>query len=64
MASTPEYHCRCGNSIPSGRFELGYRTCLECGSPAVTRTIVPFHKSAYQLVTDYTLLRQLNKGGN
>lgn len=56
--------CKCGNTINPRRYALGYRTCIECGSPNTTRTVVPLHKSAYQLVTDYSLLRQLNKYGS
>lgn len=54
--------CRdCGEEYPDRRAQLGYPTCLECGSPSPVRTVVPFPKSNYQLVTDRKLLKMLNK---
>jgi RNA polymerase-binding transcription factor DksA len=43
--------CKCGEEYPTARLQLGYRTCLDCGSPAPVRTVIPFHKSNYMLVT-------------
>ena len=37
----------CGEHYPAGRRALGYRTCLDCGSPAKTFTVVPVPKSNY-----------------
>ena len=34
---------------------LGYKTCLDCGTPAPTRTIVPMHKSNYMLLGKHEL---------
>lgn len=42
---------------------LGYNTCLPCGDKEarkVRHTIVPMNKSNYIVVTDVTILRQLN----
>jgi len=38
---------RCGEYYPAARRALGYLTCLACGSPAKTFTIVPVPKSNY-----------------
>ena len=46
------------------RVEAGYITCLPCGeaqAKQVRHTIVPMHKSNYMVVTDPTILKQLNK---
>lgn len=57
----------CGGYIAAGRWQLGYRTCLECGEQdarQVTRTVAPMHKSNYMLITDMHDLEGLNnKGG-
>lgn len=53
-----KYCKKCEEEItPQGRVELGYETCLDCGSEAPVRTVVPFHKSAYMLVTDLNDLK-------
>lgn len=63
------HECRCGNGISSGRYKLGYRTCLVCGDNAASQrkhTIVPMPKSNYIVVNDPALLKGLNsshKGG-
>jgi len=68
------YHlpiCTCcyAERIPPARAKLGYKTCMSCGeAQAKTRkhTIVPMPKSNYIVVTDRTLLLNLNsshKGG-
>lgn len=36
-----------------------HATCVECGSPAPTRTVVPMHKSNYMLLGKHELA-QLN----
>lgn len=72
--SEQHYHlpiCTCcyAERVPPARAKLGYRTCLSCGeTQAQTRkhTIVPMPKSNYIVVTDRTLLLNLNsshKGG-
>ena len=57
--------CRCcyGVSVPAPRWNLGYTTCLDCGDRAakqVRHCSVPMNKSNYVLVTDASILRQLN----
>lgn len=56
--------CRdCGESIPGGRINLGYRTCLPCGEAqarTIKRCVVPQNKQAYMLVTNYAELAMLN----
>lgn len=45
------------------RLRLGYTTCLTCGEKAaraVRHTIAPLNKSNYIMVTDMTMLKQLN----
>jgi predicted nucleic acid-binding Zn-ribbon protein len=36
---------KCGNSYNSKRAELGYRTCLDCGSPRQEFLIIDVNKS-------------------
>lgn len=50
----------CGEHVAPRRAQLGYTTCIDCGSPQPVRTVVPMHKSNYVLVTDRALLRQIN----
>lgn len=53
----------CGDDFPLARYNLGYRTCLECGD-AVARTIrhlsAPLNKSNYTLISNLDDLKQLN----
>jgi ribosomal protein L37AE/L43A len=46
----------CGDTIKQGRWDLGYRVCLECGdSHAKERKFtvaIPYGKGAYQLIHD------------
>lgn len=43
----------CGKPYLKARFELGYKTCLDCGSPAPIRTVAPaFNKGPLQLITN------------
>ena len=58
-------HCQ-EEIISAARLKLGYRLCLSCGEEEAKRqrsqwTVVPLHKSSYILVTDKSLLSQLNK---
>jgi hypothetical protein len=68
-------HCHF-NKVPFQRWKLGiekknptYFTCMPCGEEAaqsVKHTIVPMPKSNYIVVTDHSLLLNLNsshKGG-
>jgi hypothetical protein len=56
--------CReCGEAIPKGRADLGYRLCLEHGDEVAKSrrfTIAPLNKSNYVCITDITMLKQLN----
>jgi hypothetical protein len=59
----------CGAMICRGRWELGYRSCMECGeAQAVDERaswcVAPMHKSNYMLITNPDdLLGINNKGG-
>lgn len=51
-------------TVPTKRYEAGYRTCLRCGEAEARRvrhTVVPMHKSNYVVVSDRALLKCLNK---
>ena len=57
-------HCsQCGDTYPIARYNLGYRTCLDCGD-AVAKQIkwlsAPINKSNYMLITNLDDLKQLN----
>lgn len=61
-----EHVCNCGESIDPRRYSAGYTCCLTCGEREarnVKHCIVPMHKSNYTVVTDKSLLFQLNKSG-
>ena len=59
-------HCKlCNKPYPLERLDIGYAVCLPCGDEIaktlnLKRTVVPMNKSNYQLVTDLSLLKQLN----
>lgn len=59
------YHCvSCGLEVRHQRWQLGFKTCLDCGELEARQyrhTIVPLAKSNYQPIRDLSLLRQLNK---
>jgi hypothetical protein len=59
--------CRvCNEKIPKGRYDLGYRLCLEHGDVVanrVVRCVVPMHKSNYMLVTNQADLIGVNQKG-
>lgn len=55
--------CSCGNEYPRKRYDLGYRTCLECGSPKKLFTIVPVPKSNYVVGTMEDLKSSYNVKG-
>jgi hypothetical protein len=62
---TQKIYCICGDVVPPRRAALGYRLCLPCGESLAVKTrvswcVVPMNKSNYVLVTDPTILRQLN----
>lgn len=57
----------CEDDFSDARAAIGYDVCLVCGeaeSKKVVRTVVPLAKSSYQLVTDLSILKQLNKYSN
>ena len=70
MSETTFMSCRnCGDDVPDGRWELGFRLCLFCGEEAARQEraswcIAPMHKSNYMLMTNRAdLLGINNKGG-
>jgi ribosomal protein L37AE/L43A len=53
----------CGDTYDEERFRIGYAICCPCGDDlAKSRkfTVVPMNKSNYMMVTDMTILKQLN----
>lgn len=52
---------KCGNSYNPRRAELGYRTCLDCGSPKQEFIIIEVNKSNPVVGTRYELT-QSHKG--
>jgi len=55
----------CGNTYAAERLAIGYAICMPCGDDLATkvntkRTVVPMNKSNYMMVTDMTILKQLN----
>lgn len=63
---------QCGDEFAVARAQVlkQYRMallCLSCGEGRARQhkhTIIPLHKSAYQPITDLSILRQLNKYTN
>jgi predicted nucleic acid-binding Zn-ribbon protein len=59
------YYCvRCGDVVSAARWQLGRKTCLDCGerqARKIKHCIVPLAKSNYQPITDLSILKQLNK---
>ena len=59
--------CRlCGEDFPSGRYDLGYRVCLDCGDEIARDRkfcVVPMHKSNYVAIFDRELLTGVNQKG-
>lgn len=59
----------CGEGFSIPRFNLGYRTCLECGDREAKQTkwcvTIPFSKGAYQVVNPEDLkgLNPKKQGG-
>ena len=56
----------CEEFVPTKRWNLGYKTCRECGEKTAVKarqtwTIVPYHKGNYTLVTNKEELKQLNQ---
>lgn len=55
--------CACGNDFPQARKDLGYHTCLECGSPKIKFCVVPIPKSNYVVGTMEDLKSSYNVKG-
>jgi ribosomal protein L37AE/L43A len=56
--------CRlCGEAFDVRRADIGHDTCMDCGEWEAKKTrhcVVPMNKSNYVVVSDVSLLRQLN----
>jgi ribosomal protein L37AE/L43A len=55
----------CGITYAAERLAIGYAVCCPCGDEIAKkvntkRTVVPMNKSNYMMVTDMTILKQLN----
>jgi ribosomal protein L37AE/L43A len=55
----------CGMTYAAERLAIGYAICMPCGDDLAfkantKRTVVPMNKSNYMMVTDMTILKQLN----
>jgi ribosomal protein L37AE/L43A len=53
----------CGDVYDAGRLKLGYAICCPCGDDLAKNrkfTVVPMNKSNYMMVSDMTILKQLN----
>ncbi len=53
----------CGQSYNLRRKALGYRTCLDCGSPPIKLPVVPVNKSNYVVGTMQDLKESYNGKG-
>ena len=64
MNALPDNTCRaCGEPVDPRRWALNIHLCLPCGETQARHTrhtTVPLNKSNYLLVTDMSMLRQLN----
>jgi len=51
-----DHECGCGELIEEGRWDIGYRVCLECGDSIAKQkkwtVAIPYSKGAYQLIHD------------
>lgn len=51
-----DHECDCGEIIEDGRWDIGYRVCLECGDEIAKQrkftVAIPYSKGAYQLIHD------------
>ena len=57
------FECECGEEVDARRIALGYQTCLRCGEIEAKKrkfTVAPINKSNYMMITDISLLKQLN----
>jgi ribosomal protein L37AE/L43A len=54
---------QCGEELHPKRAKLGYHLCLDCGDEVARQrkfTVAPINKSNYMMITDMTMLKQLN----
>ena len=54
---------KCGHGYNPKRATLGYRTCLDCGSPKIKLPVVPVNKSNYVVGTMQDLKESYNNKG-
>jgi len=57
------HECKCGGTIPAGRWDIGFELCLECGDWVASQkkwTVVNGHKSSFFVVSDLQDLKGLN----
>jgi len=52
----------CNESYNEKRAQLGYRTCLDCGSPVFKPVVIPVAKSNYIVGTLHELKNNNHKG--
>lgn len=55
---------KCGHIYAKKRAQLGYRTCLTCGSPPLKLPVVPVAKSNYIVGTMFELQESYSHKGN
>jgi hypothetical protein len=66
ITHTKRYCHVCNEDVAQGRWDLGYRICLDCGdekAKARKFCVVPMHKSNYVAVFDRELLTGVNQKG-
>jgi DNA-directed RNA polymerase subunit RPC12/RpoP len=54
----------CGESYKQARRDLGYRTCLDCGSPVFRPPVIPVSKSNYIVGSMFELTQSYNVKGH
>jgi hypothetical protein len=57
--------CKCNNTIPQGRLDLGYTTCIECSSVEAYGCVrISNHKTGNTIqVTSQATMRRMEKLG-
>jgi hypothetical protein len=60
-----DHECGCGEEIEQGRWDIGYRVCLECGDKIAKQkkftVAIPYGKGAYQLIHNPEELKMTNQ---